>query len=51
MTLGTVGLVAAFVVVFVLGWMLGYGSGHLNGKVEVLEADLEETEANEGKGQ
>jgi ABC-type transporter Mla subunit MlaD len=50
-TLGTVGLVAAFVVVFVLGWMLGYGSGHSKGKVEVLEADLEETGSNEGEGQ
>ena len=51
MTLGTVGLVAAFVVVFVLGWMLGYGSGHSKGKVEVLEADLEEAGGNEGEGQ
>lgn len=51
MSLGTIGLAIAFVLVFFTGFFLGFGSGKAQGKVEVLESDLKDPGANEGESQ
>lgn len=51
MSLGTIGLAIAFVLVFFTGFFLGFGSGKAQGKVEVLESDLKDAGSNEGESQ
>jgi hypothetical protein len=50
-TLGTIGLGAAFVAVFLLGYTMGHAQGTANGKLEVLEADHDQENANTGEGE
>lgn len=51
MTLATIGLGAAFVVVFLIGYAMGHAQGTATGKLEVLEADHDQEDVNAGEGE
>lgn len=50
MTVSTLWFAVSLIVVFLLGWSMGYGNGRAKGKVEVLEQELG-LDANEGENQ
>jgi hypothetical protein len=49
-TVSTLWFAVSLIVVFLLGWSMGYGNGRAKGKVEVLEQELG-LDANEGENQ
>ena len=50
MTVSTLWFAVSLIVVFLLGWSMGYGNSRAKGKVEVLEQELG-LDANEGENQ
>lgn len=51
MTVGPLWFAVSLVLVFLLGWSMGYGNGRAKGKVEVLEAELGLDDDNTGENQ